>query len=512
MPDSGVRLSEVLLALSIATDLGLGQPVEHLLRATRIGLRIGERLGLDKPDLATLYDVSLLTYVGCPIYGNEAAALFGDDIDFRAGAIEVDLAGRPALTFMLRRAGAGTPLANRARQAGRILAGRGRPVVEQMANHCSAAGELADRIGLGAQVRTGVEQSYARWDGQGVPTGVGGHDLSLAARIAHVAEACEVFERTAGVDAARELVRARRGTHFDPEVASVVDTDPDGLFAGIGEDPDDAVLAAEPVARGQLSEDALDAVLEAIGDFCDLRCPYFAGHARGTAELVTSALHQLGRSDAEIRLARRAALVHDLGRFGVPGSLLDKPGPLTTRELERVRMHSYYVERIFARPEPLRRIGLLAATHHERMDGSGYHRGTSGALLSVPARVLAAADAYHALTQHRPHRSARTPSDAAVTVRDEVRSGRLDGAAVEAVLAAATQPTPRPRPGRGAGLTAREIEVLALLVQGLPNKTIAKQLGITPKTAGNHVEHVYTKLGVTNRAAATMRALQDGLV
>jgi len=512
MPDSGVRLSEVLLALSIATDLGLGQPVEHLLRATRIGLRIGERLGLDKPDLATLYDVSLLTYVGCPIYGNEAAALFGDDIDFRAGAIEVDLAGRPALTFMLRRAGAGTPLANRARQAGRILAGRGRPVVEQMANHCSAAGELADRIGLGAQVRTGVEQSYARWDGQGVPTGVGGHDLSLAARIAHVAEACEVFERTAGVDAARELVRARRGTHFDPEVASVVDADPDGLFAGIGEDPDDAVLAAEPVARGQLSEDALDAVLEAIGDFCDLRCPYFAGHARGTAELVTSALHQLGRSDAEIRLARRAALVHDLGRFGVPGSLLDKPGPLTTRELERVRMHSYYVERIFARPEPLRRIGLLAATHHERMDGSGYHRGTSGALLSVPARVLAAADAYHALTQHRPHRSARTPSDAAVTVRDEVRSGRLDGAAVEAVLAAATQPTPRPRPGRGAGLTAREIEVLALLVQGLPNKTIAKQLGITPKTAGNHVEHVYTKLGVTNRAAATMRALQDGLV
>jgi len=131
MPDSGVRLSEVLLALSIATDLGLGQPAEHLLRATRIGLRIGERLGLEEPELATLYDVSLLTYVGCPIYGNEAAALFGDDIDFRAGAIEVDLAGLTALTFMLRRAGSGTSLANRARQAGRILASGGRPVVEQ---------------------------------------------------------------------------------------------------------------------------------------------------------------------------------------------------------------------------------------------------------------------------------------------------------------------------------------------------------------------------------------------
>jgi len=512
MPDSGVRLSEVLLALSIATDLGLGQPAEHLLRATRIGLRIGERLGLEQPELATLYDVSLLTYVGCPIYGNEAAALFGDDIDFRAGAIEVDLAGLTALAFMLRRAGSGTSLANRARQAGRILASGGRPVVEQMANHCSAAGELADRLGLDPQVRTGIEQSYARWDGQGVPTGVGGHELSLAARIAHVAEACEVFERTAGVEAARELVRARRGGHFDPEIAAVVEADPDGLFVGIGDDPDDAVLEAEPVTRSELSEDSLDGVLEAIGDFCDLRCPYFAGHARGTAELVTGALRQLGRPDGEIRLARRAAFVHDLGRFGVPGSVLDKAGPLTGRELERVRMHSYYVERIFARPEPLRRIGLLAATHHERMDGSGYHRGTSGALLSVPARVLAAADVYHALTQHRPHRSARSPSEAAATVRDEVRDGRLEGTAVEAVLAAAGQVAARPRPGRGPDLTVREAEVLALLVQGLPNKAIAKQLGITPKTAGNHVEHLYTKLGVTNRAAATMRALQDGLV
>ncbi len=250
-------------------------------------------------------------------------------------------------------------------------------MVEQMANHCSAAGELADRLGLSPEVRAGVEQSYARWDGKGVPAGVGGDALALSARIAHVAEACEVFERTTGLDGAVEMVRSRRGTHFDPEIAAAVQSDPGALFAGINDDAAHEILDAEPVERAPLSDAQLDTVLEAIGDFCDLRCPYFAGHSRGTADLVTGALTSCGSRDPEVQLARRAALVHDLGRFGVPGAVWDKPGPLNSRETERMRMHVYYVDRIFARPEPLRRIGLLAATHHERMDGTGYHRGSA---------------------------------------------------------------------------------------------------------------------------------------
>ncbi len=511
MPDSGVRLSEVLVALSTATDLGLGQPAEHMVRAARISMRIGGRLGLTQADLAALYDVSLLTYVGCPVYGNEAAALFGDDIDFRARAIRVDLAGLPAALFLLRRAGAGTSPVNRARRLATVLR-TGSAMVEQMANHCSVAGELADRLGMGPEVRAGVEQSYARWDGKGVPTGVGGDELALSARIAHVAEACEVYERTAGVEGAVAMVRSRRGTHFDPDIAAAVQRDPSALFAGINDDAAQEILDAEPVERAPLSDAQLDRVLEAIGDFCDLRCPYFAGHSRGTADLVTGALKQLRVSDAEVQLARRAALVHDLGRFGVPGAVWDKPGPLNSREAERMRMHVYYVDRIFARPEPLRRIGLLAATHHERMDGTGYHRALGGPMLSMPARVLAAADAYHAMTQHRPYRAALGADAAAQELRADARDGRLDQLAVDAVLVAAGQTTARPRANSTAALTVRETDVLRLLTQGLPNKVIARKLGITPKTAGNHVEHIYTKLGVTNRAAATMRAVQDGLI
>ena len=175
-------------------------------------------------------------------------------------------------------------------------------------------------------------------------------------------------------------------------------------------------------------------------------------------------------------------------------------------------MHVYYVERIFSRPEPLRRIGLLAAAHHERMDGSGYHRGIGGALLSSPARVLGAADAYHAMTQLRPHRDAFTEAGAADQLRVEVRSGRLDSVATDAVLAAAGHRSGRSHNRSTPGLTPREQEVLGLLARGLPNKAIARRLRISPKTVGNHVEHIYAKLDVSNRAGAAMFAMQQGLV
>jgi HD-GYP domain-containing protein (c-di-GMP phosphodiesterase class II) len=498
--------------MSLATDLGFGQPTEHMLRSARIGMRLGERLGLEPAQMATLYDVGLLTYVGCPTYGNEAAKVFGDDIDFRAKAVQVDMAGFPAMLFMLRRAGSGGSAFNRAVEAATFMATGGRAVIEQMASHCSAAGAFADRLGLGADVRAGVEQSYARWDGRGVPDTISGTELSLAARISHVAEACEVFERTAGVDAAAEMVRDRSGTHFDPEIAKAAAADPASLFDGIREDTVDEIIAAEPIERPNLTDEELDAALEAVGDFCDLRCSFFAGHARGTAELTSAAAALLHMPDTQVRMAYRAALVHDVGRFGVDASVWAHPGPLSASQRERMRLHVYFVERIFDRPQPLRRIGLLAATHHERMDGSGYHRGVGAAMLSSQARLLAAADAYHAMLQPRPHRAALTDADARRRLQIEAEQGRLDGLAVDAVLAAAGHRTSRVHTEGPMGLTAREIEVLGLLAQGLPNKSVAKRLGISPKTVSNHLERVYTKLGVTNRAAATMAAMQYGLV
>ena len=203
--------------------------------------------------------------------------------------------------------------------------------------------------------------------------------------------------------------------------------------------------------------------------------------------------------------------MHGFGRLGVSNSIWDRPGPLSAGQWERIRLYPYLTERMLHQSAALAPLGEIAAQHRERLDGSGYPRGLSGGAISRPARVLGAADVYASMREPRPHRQARPASEAAAQMRAEVRAGRLDGAAAGAVLEAAGHRLPRRREAL-AGLTAREVEVLILLARGLSNKQIAGRLVITPKTAGNHVEHIYAKIGAYSRAGAVMFAVQHGLL
>jgi HD-GYP domain-containing protein (c-di-GMP phosphodiesterase class II) len=209
---------------------------------------------------------------------------------------------------------------------------------------------------------------------------------------------------------------------------------------------------------------------------------------------------------------RRAALIHDLGRVGVSSAIWCKTGTLTESEWERVRLHPYYTERIFARSPHLTQIASLAATHHEYLDGSGYHRGVTAALLSPSARLLVAANAYCARLESRPHRPTLSPNAAADDLRQEVRDGKLDVNAVDAVLSAAGHLVQRPRRVPSTDLSNREIEVLRLIARGLSNKQIGAQLSITEKTVEHHVTHIYNKIDVSTRAGATLFAMQNHLL
>ena len=174
-------------------------------------------------------------------------------------------------------------------------------------------------------------------------------------------------------------------------------------------------------------------------------------------------------------------------------------------------MHAYYTERMLNRPETLARIGAVASMVNERLDGSGYHRGLAGAAIPLSGRILAAACAYQAMIEPRSHRPAHTAKAATDTLRAEVRSGRLASDAVEAVLTAAGQRRGR-RPSGPAGLTTREIQVLVLIARGAANKQVARSLGITAKTAGTHIERIYSKIGASSRSTATLFAMQHGLL
>jgi HD-GYP domain-containing protein (c-di-GMP phosphodiesterase class II) len=215
-------------------------------------------------------------------------------------------------------------------------------------------------------------------------------------------------------------------------------------------------------------------------------------------------------SDA-IRI-RRAGLLQDLGRAGVPNGIWDKPGPLTTTEWEQVRLHPYHSERILLRSPALTPLAPLAGMHHERLDGSGYYRQAMGESIPAGARLLAAADAYQAMTERRPYRPSHTPEEAAAELRGDAASGRLDPQAVHAVLEVAGHIIEPVRSEWPAGLTSREVEVLRLAARGMSNREIGAALSISPKTADHHIQHIYTKIGVSTRAGAAIFAMEHDLL
>jgi HD-GYP domain-containing protein (c-di-GMP phosphodiesterase class II) len=422
------------------------------------------------------------------------------------------MAGMAARTFVMSHVGAGRGLLDRAR-LGVEFAGDGRRAVSQMIeNHWLATNELAARLGLGKKVRESLYQTFERWDGKGVPAEASGEEILLPARLVNLADVVEVFHRTGGADAAIAVARERSGSQFDPALVDVFCADAPRLLGDIDSLTTwQAVIAAEPALEIVLTDEELESALEAIADFADLKSPWTLGHSRGVADLARAATKLYGLSEDDARLVRRAGLVHDLGRLGVSNAIWDKPGPLTAAEFERVRMHPYLTDRMLASSEALAPVRAIAVQHHERLDGSGYPRGLSGDALTPAGRILAAADAYHAMTEPRPYREARAAEAAAAELRSGVRQALFDGDAVDAVLRAAGHPARRRREWPG-GLTNRELEVLRLLVRGLSNKEIAERLVIARKTAGSHVEHIYTKIGVSNRAQASLFAVKHGLM
>jgi HD-GYP domain-containing protein (c-di-GMP phosphodiesterase class II) len=509
---SRVCLAELIAALSLGTDLGLGHPMEHVLSQCVIALGLAERLGLDESERSVVYYAALLAWVGCHVDSYEQAHWFGDDIALRNDVYSSDLVGVNKGRFAVRHLGAGRPPVQRARTAVEFLVWNRDAMATMHGTHCVIAGELARRLGLGEEVREALLQMFERWDGKGGPKRLARDGISLPVRLVQLADVVEVFYRAGGRAAAVEVARRRSGTQFDPSAVECFCGEADELLAPLAATTNwDAVIQAQPGLDRALSDAELDAALEAIADFADLKSPYTLGHSRAVADLAAEAARNHGRSEDDCRFIRRAGLVHDLGRLGVSNAVWDKRGPLTAAEQERVRLHAYLTERMLSASAGLAPIGSLAAQHHERLDGSGYPRALRGNMLSPPARILAAADVYQAMLEPRPYRVAKSSAEAAGELRTEVRSGRLDGEAVDAVLRAAGHHVAR-RLERPAGLTAREAEILALLARGLLNKQIAQRLHITPKTVGKHIEHIYMKIGVSSRAAASLFATEHGLL
>jgi HD-GYP domain-containing protein (c-di-GMP phosphodiesterase class II) len=397
---------------------------------------------------------------------HEPAHLLGDDLAATPRTERTDIADRRELLALTAATGKGTGV-HRVRYLARTLAaGRqaGRVISRAV---CEVGALMAERLRLGDGVRRGLFHSLERWDGRGEAHGLAGEEVALPARLTVVAAQAVILDRLGGPDAAMEMVRRRAGGWFDPAVAAAFERAGPALLRRLAE----ADVWAEVLAAG-----------------C-LRLP-----------------------DGDVALVRRAALLHDLGRVAVSSHVWERPGALTAAQREQVRLHPYHSERILVRSAALQPLARIAGMHHERQDGSGYHHGAPGAQVPVESRLLAAADAYQAMTQDRPYRAALAPAAAAREVEAAARSGRFDPECARAVIEAAGQRATRTSRSWPAGLSEREVEVLRLVARGLSNRQIAAALFISPRTAEHHVQHIYAKIGASTRAAAAMFAMEHGLL
>jgi HD-GYP domain-containing protein (c-di-GMP phosphodiesterase class II) len=506
-----VRTAELIAALCLATDLGMAFPFEHGLHTTLIAMRLADKLGIDRPSASQTYYACLLSHAGCTTEAHVAAEVFGGSLTTDFNPLMYG-SGLDVLKGLLRALpDPGSPAVVRSLQTARRLPRMVREQRPALSAACEVAGMLADRVGAPPSVPGLLTHLTERWDGKGPLRRARGEQIPLPMRIVHVATDAAFQRLLGGAEHAARLVHERSGDAFDPQVAAcLVEEATEILALDESASACEEVLGLEPTPRLVLEAEALESALAAMGNFADLISPYLAGHSAGVAELAGSAAEACGIDAVRVTSIRRVGLLHDLGRVAVHPRIWQKPGPLTADEWEQVRLHPYHTERVLSRSPFLSALSPIAGAHHERLDGSGYHRGAAGPELAFPARLLAAADAYHAMTEPRPHRDPLSPERAAQVLAEEASAGRLDPDAVAAVLGAAGQRAPRLE--RPAGLTDREVEVVAMLARGLQTKQVARALGISVKTADRHIQNAYRKIGVSSRAAATLFAMEHGLV
>jgi HD-GYP domain-containing protein (c-di-GMP phosphodiesterase class II) len=508
-----LRLADLLSSMSLVADLGFGLPPEEAMRACVVATALARRMGLGSADVRDAYYTTLLEHLGCNGFAHEVAMVYGDELVANAAAARTNVAdARDGIVTFLPAATRGRPPLARARIA-LFTVTRGSEFDRQLATAaCEVGRTTARRLGLGESIQRALDEVFEAWNGTG-PRRLRGDAIALASRFARLGATVARFDTLGGREAAVGAVKRRAGSMLDPALVATFVAHADDLVATMDAgDPQVAVLAAEPAPTVTVPAARLADVAAAFGDIGDLKSPFMHGHSSGVARLARDAGEALALGPVTVDRLHVAGLLHDLGRVATSDAVWESTGPPTTAGWERIRLHAYHSERILARSTVLGPMAEVVGMHHERLDGSGYHRGAGATAIPMSARVLGAADAYQAMTQDRAFRPAIPAEVAAERLRADAQAGRLDADAAAAVLEAAGHGRTRMRTAAPAGLSEREIEVLRAMAQGLGNREIARQFSISPRTAEHHVQHIYAKIGVSSRAAAALFAMEHDLL
>jgi HD-GYP domain-containing protein (c-di-GMP phosphodiesterase class II) len=515
--------AELLGVLSLAADLAVGLPAEHGIRACYLGLQIGAELGLSAQDMADLYYAELLMDAGCTAFTSQLASyIVGEELAARRELYFHTNVANPiaVMGWVARYMAVGQPLPLRAaRTIDFALHGKER-MREGFRNTCDTARRLAERLGMTAQVQTALVAVFEQWDGGGMPQGLSGEAIPLIARIVYATSFVEVFHRLGGPEAMFRLARDRRGGAFDPAVvdALLAAAERPGFWEPLDRESIwDWIVASEPDSpQRSVPDDRLPEVATAFADFADLKAPHHSGHSRRVGELAKRIAARLPLPASDLAAIPVAGLLHDFGQVCLPSFILTKPRESWTRsDHETYHLHPHYGQRILARIAAFDATAGLVLAHHERMDGAGFPHGLAGARIAPGARIMAVADEFDELTHAAPGRDALDSEAALQALRGEAGTA-FWAEAVEALSEELRgSPPPAQRGGRHewpCGLTDREVDVLRLLAAGLTRRQMAEALVVAESTVRAHIEHIYGKVGIGTRAAATLFAVEHDLL
>ena len=426
-----LRLSDVLAALSYALDLTSGQPPGHASRSALIGMRIAAELHFSAEDKSSLFYGLLLKDLGCSTNASKMTHLFGGDdraLKMASKSVDTDtLAGKAS--FIIRNVARGGSMIEKVQTYLRVALTADKEQTAITNLRCERGAEIARDLQLPEDTALAIRGLDEHWNGRGHPDGLIGDQIPLLARVMGLAQTVEVFAISQGVDAAYEMARSRRGSWFDPNLVDAMNafrSDESFWDTFFGESPEKTVQTYEPEDRAIGADDAtLDRVAEGFARVIDAKSPWTYRHSTGVSTIATGLAEMLGMAPAEVRAVRRAGLLHDVGKLGVSNTILDKPGKLDADEIAAMRKHTQHTQTILQRVAGFRPLAQMAASHHERLDGKGYHVGRGAGELTCAARLLGVADMYEALTAKRPYRKDLTGEEVMDIMAKNVAGGGI---------------------------------------------------------------------------------------
>ncbi|MCL4461757.1 MAG: HD domain-containing protein [Nitrospirae bacterium] len=437
--EKSFRFSEVVASFTYALDMTEGQPPGHCLRSCRIGMEIGRHLSLSSQELWNLYYAILLKDAGC---SSNAARLFelysADDRTTKKNFKTVDTDSLLQVAkFVFSNTAMGHPLREK---IGKIihLAMHGEDLATEMfMARCERGAHIATEMGFNDEIAHGIRCLDEHWNGKGRPRGLKEEEIPLLSRIALLSQVADVFSFDENPGRAREEIKRRRGTWFDPELVDAFDHVSKNLLLWeelSSPNLEESVLEMEPLEYSRpADDDRLDQVSRAFGKIIDAKSPYTYGHSQRVGDFTYAMSKELGFSEAHSRWVRRGGFLHDVGKLGISNTILDKPGRLSGEEYEMVKNHARYTEEILIRIGVFRTMSFIAGAHHERLDGGGYPRGLRADRIPVETRIITIADIFDALTEERPYRKALS-DDQAFSIMEDMRNTALDSRILDLFL------------------------------------------------------------------------------